>query len=35
MDDTPMTKTLVENLSLETKVSKAIENNDERFILNL
>jgi len=30
-----MTKTLVENLSLETKVSKALENNDERFILNL
>jgi hypothetical protein len=35
MDDIPITKISIENLSLETKASKAVESNDERFILNL
>jgi hypothetical protein len=35
MDNTPVIKTLVENLSLDSEVNKAIEKNDERFILNL
>ncbi len=30
-----ITKFSIENLSLETKASRASENNDERFILNL
>jgi hypothetical protein len=35
MDDIPITKISIENLSLETRASKAFESNDERFILNL
>jgi hypothetical protein len=34
MDDTLVIETLVENLSLDIEVNKAIKNNDERFILN-
>ncbi len=35
MDDTPVTKTSIENLNLEIERSKATKSNDERFILNL
>jgi len=35
MDDTPVTKTSIENLNLEIERSKATRSNDERFILNL
>jgi hypothetical protein len=35
MYDIFVTKTLIENLSLEIEVSKASKNNDEIFILNL
>ncbi len=35
MDDTPITKTSIEDLNLEIERSKATKSNDERFILNL
>ncbi len=35
MDDILITKISIENLSLETKASRAFESNDERLILNL
>jgi hypothetical protein len=35
MDDIPTIEILIENLSLETKVSKAFESNGEKIILNL
>jgi hypothetical protein len=35
MNDTPLIKTLIDNLSLEIEVSRASKSNDERFILNL
>jgi hypothetical protein len=35
MDDIFVTKTSIENLSLETEANGAFESNDERFILNL
>jgi hypothetical protein len=35
MDDILVTKTSIENLSLEIKASRVSENNNERFILNL
>jgi len=34
MDDIHVTKTSIENLSLEIEASKAFESNDEMFILN-
>jgi hypothetical protein len=33
IDDAPIIKTLVENLSLDIEVNKTIEKNDEGFIL--
>jgi hypothetical protein len=35
MDDIHVTKTSIENLSLETEANKAFESNNEIFILNL
>jgi len=35
MDDIHVTKTSIENLSLEIEASNAFESNDEMFILNL
>jgi hypothetical protein len=35
MDHVHVTKTSIENLSLEIEVSKAFESNNERFILKL
>jgi hypothetical protein len=35
MDDIPITKTSIENLTLETETSRPFESNDEKFILNL
>jgi hypothetical protein len=35
MNDIPIIKTSIENLSFEIKVSRAFESNDERFILKL
>ncbi len=35
MDNIPIIETSIENLSLETKQSRACESNDEGFILNL
>jgi hypothetical protein len=35
MDDIHVIETSIENLSLEIETSKAFENNDEIFILNL
>jgi hypothetical protein len=35
MNDIPIIKTSIENLSLEIKVNMAFESNDERFILKL
>jgi len=35
MDDIFVTKTSIENLSLEIQANMAFESNDERFILNL
>jgi hypothetical protein len=35
MDNILVTETSIDNLSLETKTSRACESNDESFILNL
>jgi len=35
MNDIPIIKNSIDNLSFETEVSRAFESNDERFILNL
>jgi hypothetical protein len=35
MNDTPITKTSIENSNLEIEGGKATKSNDERFILNL
>jgi hypothetical protein len=35
MDDIPVTRTSIENLTLEIEASRAFESNDKKFILNL